>query len=762
MLERIEQIQGIGLLHDANGKPFKFQKATLIYADNGRGKTTLASVMRSLATGDTSAISSRATVDAKLAPKAILQLGSGHRVTFQNGAWSQLRPELLIFDSDFIERNVHSGGVVNTDHRKSLLEFALGESAVAARNQEEIATNDAKTAGDKVRQLTAQLSGYHQGSTLDVFEKLPEIPDADAQIAALQTRVTAAAGIAFIAKRPVPAPVLMPSLDVDALFSLLGKTMEDIQEDAERIVRAHVTALATPGVENWLSQGQSFVHGETCPYCGQVTTGLDLVRAYRTHFNAAYADLKDKVSRLHPGVLTKTDPVIIENFAKGISDANEKAVGWEDHVSVKAAIFDEAAATKIIQDLRELLVGLALEKQASPTVAVGNNQNKSTAGRLWQNLTELMQRANQEILAAKTAIEAFRTKLSTEKVDDLQRQILRLQLSKQRHTQVVRDIFGKLVTARNEVVQAERQKKTARDKLNTLMSTTLSQFEKSINALLLKFGAAFSIEKMAANFRGGSPRSEYGLALRGKSIQIDGAALSFATALSEGDKRTLAFAFFVASTLANPKLGQRIVVIDDPMCSLDLNRKQHTQTVLRQIFNGAEQLIVLAHDPFFLRDVRDSLMVKNASSPISVLQLRIAQGGYSDFDNFDVDKECESPYFRHHRMLADFINNGSGELRHIAKAIRPALEGYLHRRFPGLVPRDMMFGQVIAFIKDTKPPEPICHAKCLVDELQEINDYAGQFHHDTNPGNADTVVVVSTELQTFAVRALNVIHKGTP
>jgi hypothetical protein len=41
MLERIESIQGVGLLHDANGKLYTCQKATLVYADNGRGKSTL-------------------------------------------------------------------------------------------------------------------------------------------------------------------------------------------------------------------------------------------------------------------------------------------------------------------------------------------------------------------------------------------------------------------------------------------------------------------------------------------------------------------------------------------------------------------------------------------------------------------------------------------------------------------------------------------------------------------------------------------------
>lgn len=48
MLERIEEIKGVGLFHDANGKPHKFQKATVLYADNGRGKSTLASILRSL------------------------------------------------------------------------------------------------------------------------------------------------------------------------------------------------------------------------------------------------------------------------------------------------------------------------------------------------------------------------------------------------------------------------------------------------------------------------------------------------------------------------------------------------------------------------------------------------------------------------------------------------------------------------------------------------------------------------------------------
>lgn len=114
MLERIAEIKGVGLLHDANGKPHTCQKATFIYADNGRGKSTLASVMRSVSTNAAALISNRKTIDGTFAPQVVLQFGSGHKVTFNGAGWSEHRPDVIVFDSDFIEQNVHSGGSVTT------------------------------------------------------------------------------------------------------------------------------------------------------------------------------------------------------------------------------------------------------------------------------------------------------------------------------------------------------------------------------------------------------------------------------------------------------------------------------------------------------------------------------------------------------------------------------------------------------------------------------------------------------------------------
>lgn len=235
MLEKIDQIQGVGLLCDVNGKSLRFHKGTLIYAENGRGKSTLASLMRSVSIGDASLIAERKTIDSSHKPLVHLQFGSGHKVSFSNNAWSESRKELVVFDADFIEKNVHTGGAVSPGHRKNLLEFALGAAAVSAREAEDKATKDAVAANDLLKQLSAQLAGYHPGVLLSDFEKINKIEDADCQIESIQNRIAAAANIASILTRPFPLEVELPQLSIEAFFEILNTTLDDIQEDAKKL-----------------------------------------------------------------------------------------------------------------------------------------------------------------------------------------------------------------------------------------------------------------------------------------------------------------------------------------------------------------------------------------------------------------------------------------------------------------------------------------------------------------------------------------------
>lgn len=760
MLERFSEIQGIGLLHETNGKPYTCKKATFIYADNGRGKSTLTSVLRAVSTGDISLITARTTVDGKLPPKVVLQFGSGHGVSFENGTWSEQRPEVLVFDADFVEKNVYSGGTVRTDHRKNLLEFALGEPAVAARSDVENATGQAKAAADNVQSIAAQLSGYHGGMTLAQFEKLPQVDDIDTKLAVLQKRINAASNVAAILAKPVPNQVTEPSFDIDGLFTMLRTSLEDVHADAEQIVRKHVEALGKKSAESWLSQGRQFDDSKTCPYCGQGTSDNELIRAYQTHFNAAYSALKEKVATTYKGAKEATATSIIDSFAQGVATSVAHAAAWTEHVQNQPIQFDAELARVALTELHALVLDLCQKKQASPAEPLGSEEERAQAAALWARVVAPMQIANIAITTVSEGIGSYKGQLKSENVPQLQQQVQQLQATKRRYDATVIGLVTQIANARTAADAAEKDKQVARNNLDTLINTTLGKYEKSINELLKDFGASFSIKGMGANFRGSAPRSEYGLLLRGKDVALEGGPPSFATALSEGDKRTLAFAFFVASTLADTKLPARVVVIDDPMCSLDLNRKHCTRSVLKKIYAKAEQLIVLAHDPYFIRDLRDAICKDDNTAPIAIFQLALALGEYSDFAAFDVDKECESAYFQHHRLLNDFLAGTGGDARSTAKAIRPMLEGYLHRRFPGLIPKSLMFGQVVALIRNAVAPNPLCYAAGQVNVLNEINDYARQFHHDTNSGGADSVVVTVSELKTFVDKALTVVHRG--
>ncbi len=762
MLERISDIQGIGLFHQANGKPYTCQKATLIYADNGRGKSTLVSIFRSTATGNASLISAYKTVDGTLPTKVILQFGSGHKVIFENGTWSEQRPELMTFDADFIGRNVHSGGVVNTDHRKNLLEFALGEAAVTARAAVDKATYESKAARDQVQSIESQLSGYHQGLSLAQFEQLPQVSDIDTKIAELQKRLTAASNVAAIQARPVPKVIVEPSFDIDGLFDGLALSLKDVHVDAEKTVKQHIAKLGGKGAESWLSQGHQFGSGSACPFCDQDISNNDLVRAYQSHFNAAYADLKSKVASLQNMVVVGAAASIIDGFSKSVGVVVAQANAWTEHLPMPAISFDEATANTALGAFRYFVADLARRKQSAPAESLGSAEDKAKAASLWAQVLAPIRATNDSIRKAEDPISKYKAQLSSDSIAQLQQQVQKLQATKRRYDPKVVALLTQISTARASAEAADKTKKVARGKLDTLMTTTLSKYQTSINSLLKKFGASFSIKGMSANFRGHAPRSEYGLLLRGKDVALEGGSPSFTTALSEGDKRTLAFAFFIASTLEDPELASRIVVIDDPMCSLDLNRRHYTRAVLKKVHSKSAQLIVLAHDPYFLRDLRDAFLKEDKSAIVASFQLAVAQDNYTDFAPLDIDKECESEYSRHHRLLNEFSEGHGGDPRAVAKAIRPLLEGYLHRRFPGLLPKDHLFGEVVVLIRDSHATSPLSHAKNLVDELNEINEYAGQFHHDTNPDGADSITVTASELKTYVDRALLVVHKGTP
>jgi wobble nucleotide-excising tRNase len=767
MLKKILHIKNLGLFNNATCTSTPFDRATLIYAENGRGKSTLASILRSCATSDTASISLRQSLDSNNAPEIKLFFENGTSRTqavFDGNIWSFPYSDILVFDAEFVDKNVYSGTAITTSHRQELLEFALGEDAVQLKQKVDSEAQNASEKSKEIANIERQLASHRNGMPLETFANLQPDLNVDQEIDSLQTRLAVAKNNEALQGKKCPELLIEPQLDLGAFFEIFSTTLEDIEKDSEETVRSHINKYSNGDFENWLSQGQLFGHEDNCPYCGQALINDDLLKAYKNHFNQAYKDLKYKVSNLVKDIEKRLSDVILDRLISIVEKNNSLANEWTEHVDSQKFELDKDALLDIFKQIRDLFYKLARVKQQNPLDTIESDAEKNQAMSLWNQVLLAVRSCNDSIKISTDRIIDFKSKLAGENIQEIQQKIEELKLVKIRQELIVCDLIQQWNSARVAKQLYEQQKVTARNELDSLMTETLQQYQTKINTLVNKFGALFEIYELSHDYRGtGLPRSNYGLKVKGRDVKLSAdTAPSFSTALSEGDKRTLAFAFFIARIEADANLNSKIIVVDDPVCSLDRNRRSHTKRILREIGMKSAQLIVLGHDSHFLRDLRDDLQDSRVNISTQLLKIIRVTNDFSDFSTFDIDRECASGYYRNHKILQDFVNGETGDdLYVVARSIRPLLEGYLHRRFPGHVQRNKLFGQIIGDAKAAQLPNPLVYLKPLAAELYAINDYAGQFHHDTNAAD-DTTSINESELRSYAERALAVIYRGEP
>jgi hypothetical protein len=67
---------------------------------------------------------------------AVELLLDGGATRFDGSAWSTTYPALAIFDGVFVAENVHSGEVVDIDHKRNLYRVIIGDDGVRLAEEE--------------------------------------------------------------------------------------------------------------------------------------------------------------------------------------------------------------------------------------------------------------------------------------------------------------------------------------------------------------------------------------------------------------------------------------------------------------------------------------------------------------------------------------------------------------------------------------------------------------------------------------------------
>jgi wobble nucleotide-excising tRNase len=593
------------------------------------------------------------------------------------------------------------------------------------------------------------------------------IPDVQQQIDALQKRIDAAKNVQQLSARQIPAALQPIQFDLQPMFDVLRRQLQDVERHAEAVVKAHLTKHGVHGFEDWACRGQSYLTGDECPFCGQSIAGLDLIRAYRSHFNNAYNDLKRDVDSLDEQVAAALADSKADRLRAATETNTARVEAWRDRLDVTSPAFAADGLLAALKQARESLQRLIAAKRLAPLEVIGTQVEQDTVARVVDSINQIIAAYNIDVAAVTTKITEFKQKLAAESIVALQSELQKLEAEQKRQQPAAIAAANGYQSAETERKRLQAEKEKARAAVDTLMTTTLQKLQVDINSLLTTFGAEFSIEQLKHTSVGtGEPRTEYALSVRNKSVKLGSRAdlvgsHSFATTLSDSDKRTLAFAFFLARLRSDPNLADSVVVLDDPVSSLDRNRRYQSVRLIAGIAAACQQLIVLSHDPYFIRELREHLAaLKPNPIPLGIIGIKRVQNGYSAFGGCDIDDICSSDYYRHHKLVADYVDGKStANIREIAKAIRPLLEGYYHRRFPRRISRKLMFGGIIDLARQAQAGDPLAYLHPLLRELGEVNDYAGRFHHDANP-DPETVPVVDGELLPFARQALNLIYQN--
>jgi wobble nucleotide-excising tRNase len=775
VLKKITKLQSVGLFQSGTPKPANFDRVTLLYAENGRGKSTLASLLRACALGDVVKMQAKKTLDTATSQEAELLFeldGKNTPISFTNGQWNARGPQIVVFDAEFVEQNVYSGQEVRPEQRQALLEFVLGEKAIKLKKQISDLTKKISDEMAKRSDAEKRIASYSQQTPLSQFVALPPIADAQQQIDAFSKRIVSATSTATIAVRQAPTTLVAPVFDIEIFFSVLATKLEDVERGAEALVREHFAKHASPpeidslGIESWISTGQHFAKADDCPFCGQKLKGLALIEAYKGYFNDAYIGLKEQVVALAQQAATDLADERISVLIGQVATNTARLEAWKDHLDITIPLLSSINLTQSITVARTVAMRLAAAKQSHPLDTFGAVTDKSLIAEGLSQIHAAIAVYNTQIDTANALINDFKKKLSGENVQALKTQVRSLEISLARQHPEALEAIGDYQAAEAERKKCDEEKTQTRDQLDQLMVDTLAKYQGQINKLLGMFGAGFTIEQMKPNYQGtGEPRTEYGLRLRDRPVHLGSrkeAGMHFGSTLSEGDKRTLAFAFFLARVTADPALiKHQILVLDDPVCSLDRNRRAQTVEMLTELAGKCAQMIVLSHDAYFVREQRD-MLAKNAPPIIPhIVGISRVADDYSAFAVCDIDDLCASDYYRHHRQLSEYVAGAyEGNIRDVAKAIRLFLEGFYHRRFPGLLPTHCTFGAVIGEVTKAPVGTPISYLQSSVEEMTKLNIYAGRFHHDTNPGNADTAPVTDGELKPYVQRALALVYKG--
>ena len=758
MLKKIISIKNVGRFRNSATSPNpQLGKHTFIAGANGFGKTTFCAVLRSLQTGDPAHVLGRKTLGATDAPAIELLLDGGGQARFDGTAWNATKPEIAIFDGVFVAENVHSGEVVDIEHKRNLYRVIVGDAGVklAAQDAELAAESRAKT-GEISTAGKAVQPHVPAGMKLDAFIALPEIDDIAAQIEAQARSVDALRQAGALHARPALSEFAIPALP-DDFTGLLARSIDDIAQDAEQRLSAHLAAHGmTASDGNWIADGLGHAK-DTCPFCGQDIRGLPLIAAFRAVFSERYGALAGEIATMKATVARDMGDAALARLGTVAEQNNGGVEFWQKYCAIETpALALPAKAVAAIRALAVAAIGLLDRKAAVPLEPIAPDAGFTAARAAYDGAAAAIEAANAAIRGANTIITDKKAATDAGDLKTTEAELARLNAIQTRHRADVSDLCAAYTKLSGEKDAIETRKEAIRKQLDAHTKTVVKPYERRINDYLAAFNAGFTITETKHAYPGGVATSSYQLVINDTAVDLGdsktpGDRPSFKNTLSAGDRTTLALAFFLAHLERDPAAAGKLVVFDDPFNSQDAFRRRQTVHEIMKVAGKCAQVIVLSHDATFLKQVWD----KSPAAERVALMIADHRAQGSKITPIDLEDACRGRTAEDIDHLQAYLTTGAGVLIDIIRKMRVVLETHCRTTYPGSFLAGDWLGDMVRKIREGGAVHP---AQALYDELDQINGYTSQYHHGENMADATPDQIDPTELTGFTRRTLRIVN----
>jgi wobble nucleotide-excising tRNase len=661
MIKKIKEINKLGIFDSYKWKCSKeFNRYNICFGFNGSGKSTLSNLFNLIATNDNFSPEQKEELYNDLKTTE-----TSSEVKFNNNLTYPTKPnqenkKIYVFNSNFIANHVYDGSVGKMS-KFNVKETFLEDPTIKTLNTE-IETKTAEKTNkeaektkiiekfDEIKRTYNAVYREHfpnrqlrVGNDVPAIETLrekskEEIEKTIAQKIAEYKLSEKQAELEYDIDAISTLSFKKINIDIERISMLLKQTAKEKATKylAQKIelYKKEIEEEKSDKIEPWFKLGEQLLKiskekdNSICPVCKtDLSTSIDsLIAEFADYFDKSYLEFVDELKTIKEFIDTAIEDLNTnESNSETIKTFGTK---YDTFIEIKYPELEQVEIKTVLSNIQKQIISKQGDSSKKITIEI-------------EPIKALIETYNNNIEKLNSFKDNMLTNLRNQKIDPtkLDREIRNL------YTDLIYlDLNGteeekrieKFHTATSEIATISSEISELTDKKVQRLKE-LKMEAKKVGEYLAKLG----ITHFTIDLREGEDENNILIKYKG----YDEAKKRLQNTLSEGEKTALAFAYFMSKvTTEVTNKGQTIIVIDDPISSLDDNRLYSTAYLIYEEFKDYKQLFVFSHNMLFLKYLNPFFKKEKETFFIN-------NGGIEDLpaslENF------QSPYFY---MLESIIN----------------------------------------------------------------------------------------------------------